>query len=276
MAGARELLSLPADRARPDKMSYRGGYRFLTVPRTAVDALRSVGRQEGATLFMTLVAIVDVWLAAYTGQEDLAIGSPVAGRSHVELEKTIGCFTNMVVLRTDVSGDPTFRELLGRVRATATEAFARQDIPFEKLVEALRPPRRFGYNPLFQVALVSYNAPGQELALPGLEASRMPVGTETSKFDLTVFAVERAGELHLGLEFSRDMFDEATADRMLGHLERLMGSVVAQPDRYGSNWWSAGTARNRLTHARRRSTGCSRNRQGALPMRWRWNLAARA
>lgn len=229
LAGAPELLTLPTDRPRPATQSYRGGYETLVVPRALADEFQAVGRREGATLFMTLLAVFDVLLWRYTGQEDLVVGSPVAGRSRVEIENLIGFFVNMVVLRTDVSGAPTFRELVGRVRETTLSAFTHQDAPFEKLVETLRPVRSPSQNPLFQVAVVLQNAPGTDLVLAGLELSRLPVTPDTAKFDLTLFATEKAGGLHLGLEYSSDLFDVATMRRMLGHLQQLMQGVVANP-----------------------------------------------
>jgi amino acid adenylation domain-containing protein len=229
LADAPELLTLPGDRPRPAALSFRGGYQSFVVPRTLADELQSLGRREGATLFMTLLAVFDVLLLAYTDQEDLVVGSPVAGRNLVEIENIIGFFVNMVVLRTDVSGNPSFRELLRRTRETATNAFAHQEAPFEKLVEALRPARTSSYNPLFQVALILQNAPGEELELPGLALSRLPVGTGTSKFDLTLFASDKADGLHLGIEYSSDLFDDATIRRMLGHLHQLIQGAVANP-----------------------------------------------
>lgn len=230
LAGAPECLTLPSDRPRPVTPSFSGGYHSIVVARALADELQALGRQQGATLFMTLLAVFDVLLLRYTGQEDLVIGSPVAGRNLVEVENIVGCFVNMVVLRTDASGNCSFRELLRRARETATSAFANQDAPFEKLVEVLRPARTPSYNPLFQVALILQNAPGEDLQLPGLALSRLPVGTGTSKFDLTLFAWEKSDGLHLGIEFSSDLFDDATILRMLGHLQQLIQGVVADPD----------------------------------------------
>ena len=159
LAGAPAVLELPSDRPRPPVQSVRGATQRFVLPRALSQALRQLSRQEGATLFMTLLAAFQVLLARYTGQDDIVVGSPIAGRTHTELEDLIGFFVNTLVLRTNLAGDPTFRELLGRVRAVTLEAYAHQDVPFERLVEELQPQRDLSRAPLVQVLFVLQNSP---------------------------------------------------------------------------------------------------------------------
>ena len=224
-------LELPTDRPRPAVPSGRGDERIATVPAGLLDAVRALGRREGATLYMTLLAAFQALLHRYSGQDDIAVGSPIAGRDRPELEELIGFFVNTLVLRGDLTGDPSFRELLRRTRRTALGAYAHQDLPFERLVSALDDGPESGRTPLFQVMFALQNAPlpaprSPELALTPLEA---PSGT--AKFDLTLFAAEESGGLRLTMEYSTDLFDPATVDRMLAHYRVLLGAVVAHPDR---------------------------------------------
>jgi non-ribosomal peptide synthetase component F len=180
---------------------------------------------------MALLAAFQVLLHRHSGQDDFAVGSPIAGRTRPELEDLIGFFINTLVLRADVRGDPGFRALLRRTRRAAIDAYAHQDLPFERLVTAMHPDRESGRSPLFQVMFAMQNAPlpslrSTELALTPLEA---PSGT--AKFDLTLFAAESAEGLHLILEYSGDLFEPATVDRMLDHFRLLLEAIVAQPDR---------------------------------------------
>ena len=223
-------LEIPTDRPRPPAMSHRGGTRSILVPRPVVDELKALGRKEGATLFMTLLSAFQVLLHRYSGQADVAVGSPIAGRTLSELEGLIGFFVNTLVLRGDVSGDPSFREFLKRVRKTALAAYAHQDLPFEQIVGALHPQRDPSRTPLFQAMLVLQNAPLPMPAGTDLELEVLDAMSGTAKFDLTLFATEDAQGMTLLMEYATDLFDAATIDRMLGHLKTLLESVVASPD----------------------------------------------
>ena len=186
-------------------------------------ALKELSRREGVTLFMTLLAAFQTQLHRYSGQEDIAVGSPIANRSREELEGLIGFFVNTLVMRTKLDGDPSFRELLGRVREVALEAYAHQDVPFEKLVEELKPERDPSRNPLFQVMMVLQNAADPALKLPGLTIERSSGETGTAMFDLTLELEERAEGIAGSFEYSTDLFDDATIERMIGHFAEIAG-----------------------------------------------------
>ncbi|HZW29446.1 MAG TPA: amino acid adenylation domain-containing protein [Isosphaeraceae bacterium] len=224
-------LELPTDRPRPAVPSQRGGLRTASLPRPLLEAVRGLGRQEGATLYMTLLAAFQVLLHRYSGQTDLAVGTPVAGRTHPELEGLIGLFVNTLVLRSDLSGDPGFRELLRRVRRTAIGAYAHQDLPFDKLVSVVQPERAGGRTPLFQVLFALQNAPLPTLQSPELTITPLEAASGTSKFDLSLYAREAAEGLELGMEYSTDLFDAATVDGMLAHYRVLLEGIMAEPDR---------------------------------------------
>jgi hypothetical protein len=178
-------LELPIDHPRPSTPTFKGATNTVDLPQSLSESLRSLSRQEGVTLFMTLLTGFQTLLHRYTEQEDISVGSPIAGRNRTELESLIGFFVNTLVLRVDLSGNPTFRELLRRVRDVSLGADAHQDIPFEKLVEELHPQRDFGSTPLFQVMFVLQNATKQELDLRGLSLTSLEAKGETAKFDLT-------------------------------------------------------------------------------------------
>ena len=224
-------LELPTDRPRPPVLGSRGGEAGLDVPQALVDSLRGLARQEGATLFMALLAGFQTLLSRYSGQEDLAIGSPIAGRTRMETEDLVGFFVNTLVLRGDLSGDPSFRALLGRVRRGALGAFAHQDLPFEQLVNVLHPERDPGRTPLFQVMFAMQNAPLPALESPGLAMTPIEAHGGTAKFEMTLSAMEKDDGLRLAIEYNADLFDSATADRMLRHLRLLLEGAVAAPDR---------------------------------------------
>jgi hypothetical protein len=223
-------LELPTDRPRPPLASQRGGQQSATVPKATLEALRALGRNEGATLYITLLAAFQVLLHRYSGQDDIAVGSPLAGRTRPELEGLIGFFVNTLVFRGDLSGDPSFRELLRRSRRTALAAYCHQDVPFEKLVTVLHPDRDASRTPLFQVMFALQNVPDAPLQAPDLLVTPLELASRTSKFDLTLFATEVAEGLRLVIEYSADLFDAATADRMLAHFEILLDEIVADAD----------------------------------------------
>ncbi|KKK44340.1 hypothetical protein LCGC14_3167270, partial [marine sediment metagenome] len=173
LVGGLPVLQLPTDRPRPAVQTFRGEKQSLLLPKELCETLKALSRREGVTLFMTLLAAFKTLLYRYTGQEDMVVGSPIAGRTRVEFEGLIGFFVNTLVLRTSLSGNPSFRELLGRVSDVTQGAYAHQDLPFEKLVEVLQPERSLSYSPLFQVMFVLMNAPQEALDLPGLTAAPM-------------------------------------------------------------------------------------------------------
>ena len=230
LEGGLPPLQLPTDRPRPSSQSYKGAKYPLAFNRRLTERLKTLGRAEEATLFMTLLAAFQALLQRYTGQDEFAIGSTIAGRNRGETEGLIGFFLNTLVLRGELDGDPTFRELLRRAKETAVGAFAHQDLPVELVLEALQPERNLSHNPLFQVLFILQTAPAPVLELPGLTLELLEVETGTAKFDLTLELVERPEGLRGSLEYSTDIFDEATVARMATHFEVLLESIAAEPD----------------------------------------------
>jgi amino acid adenylation domain-containing protein len=229
LAGA-STLQLPTDRPRPAVQTFRGARHALVLPSTLVQALKELSLQHGGTLFMTLLAALQVLLHRYTGQDDILVGSPIANRTQVETEGLIGFFVNTLVLRTDLSGDPRFGELLRRVREVALQAYSHQDLPFEKLLEELRPPRDLSRSPLFQVLFVFQNTPQQPSELAGLTLSFLEVDPETTKFDVTLNLAETSGHLYGYFEYSTDLFEAATIARMAGHFQTLLAGIAVNPE----------------------------------------------
>ena len=222
-------LDLPTDRPRLPVPTLRGSTYGLRLPRALTAALKELSRQQGVTLYMILVAAFQTLLHRYTGQEDVVIGTTTAGRTRAEAEALIGLFENTLVLRTDLSGNPSFGELLGRVREVILEAQGHEDLPFEYLVKELHPTRSLGQNPLFQVRLRLATAPP---ALPsGWMLAQMEVETGTSQFDLTLDLEDRPEGLISRFEYSTDLFDEATIARLAGHWQTLLEGIVADPTR---------------------------------------------
>ena len=224
-------LELPTDRPRPAAPSGRGGERWTTIPASTIEALRAVGRREGATLYMSLLAAFEVLLHRYTGAEDFAVGTPIAGRTRSEMEGLIGLFVNTLVMRADLAGDPTFRDLLRRVKADALGAYAHQDLPFDQLVGVLHPDRVAGRSPLFQAMFVLQNAPLPMPRTPDLEIAFVELAETTAKFDLTLSLVEDPAGTRARVEYRDELFDPATIDRMLAHYRTLLDAVAADPDR---------------------------------------------
>jgi amino acid adenylation domain-containing protein len=224
-------LQLPADRPRPPVLSYRGAFQELVFPGAMTRALRALSQHEGTTLFMTLFAAFAVLLHRYTGQDDIVVGSYVAGRDRAELEDLIGFFINTLVLRADLSEDPSFRTLLGRVREMALNAYAHQELPFEKLVEELQPERDLGRNPLFQVSFQLFStqtdrgSPKAADAAPPIEIKR-----GMAIFDIAVNIWDGPDQLSGHVEYSTDLFDPATMARFVGHFRTLLKSILAAPD----------------------------------------------
>ncbi len=235
LEGMPEELQLPTDRTRPAVMSHRGGTVPLELDAETHCALLGLARRSGASLFMVLQAGVAALLSRLGAGEDIPIGTVLAGRSEAELEELVGFFVNTLVLRTDVSGDPTFTELIERVRRFALEAYSHQEVPFDRLVEAVQPERSQSHHPLFQVVLVLQNAPEAKLELPGLQISEQELPETISKFDLTFSVNEQVsgtGEpqgLHGYIEYSADVFDEQTVEELAARLVRLLGAAVTSP-----------------------------------------------
>lgn len=226
LAGAPELLRLPTDRPRPPQLTYSGASEPFALDEQSVDSLRQVSRSCDATLFMTVLGAFQVLLARYSGQEDVAVGSPVAGRNRTEIEPLIGFFVNTVVLRTDLSGNPTVQELLQQVRKTALHAYANQDAPFEKLVEELQPERDLGRTPLFQVMMAMQNTPVQEWALPGVNLRVEDVENDTAKFDVSLFLHERGKGIYGSVRYRTDLFDASTIQRLVRHFRLLLETIA--------------------------------------------------
>ncbi|MEH2381686.1 MAG: amino acid adenylation domain-containing protein [Nostoc sp.] len=224
------VLNLPTKQLRPAVPSYRGAKQFLELPHSLTQALEALSYQEGVTLFMTMLAAFQTLLYRYTQQEDIVVGSPIANRNRSELEGLIGFFVNSLVLRTDFSGKPTFRELLNRVREVTLGAYSHQDLPFEKLVEELHPERDLSCNPLFQVVFSLQNTPIVALELPGLTLSLFEFDSKTAKLDLELHLWQDLDSLKGQMVYSTDLFDDTTITRMLGHFQTLLESIVANPE----------------------------------------------
>jgi hypothetical protein len=223
-------LELHTDRPRPVVQTYRGRIQSFPIPTTLFEGLKILSRREGITLFMTLLAAFQTLLYRYTGQEDISVGTPIAGRNRLETEGLIGFFVNILVLRTDLSDDPSFRELLGRVRDVALAAYAHQDLPFEKLVEELQPPRDLGRPPLFQVMFNLLPAPTSPVQWPDLTFSLLEVDSGTAEFDLSMTILEGPEGLRGTLQYNIDLFDAASIDRMLGHFQVVLEGITSDPE----------------------------------------------
>ena len=231
LAGAPTVLQLPMDRPRPAIQGWQGSTERVALPRLLTDALKTLGRRQEVTLFMTLLAALQTLLHRYTGEDDILVGAPIAGRTQVKTEPLIGFFANTLVLRTSLAGDPPFRELLRRVRDVCLEAYAHQELPFERLVEELHPERNRSHSPLIQTVLVLQNTPEVAPTFAGLTMSRLPVDAGVSKFDLLLDLTETAGELVGDLRYDTALFDAATIARIGEHFRTLLEGIIADPDR---------------------------------------------
>jgi amino acid adenylation domain-containing protein/non-ribosomal peptide synthase protein (TIGR01720 family) len=230
LGGELPQLELPTDRPRPRLQSYRGSHKAILFDESLTEAIKSFSQREGVTLFMTLLAGFNCLLYRYTGQTDLLVGTPIAGRTHSELQGVIGFFANTLVMRADIGAKSTFRDVVGVVRKAALDAYARQDLPFEQLVEALQPARDLSRTPIIQVLFVLQEPDPDRYELPELMLEPLEIETGTAKFDLTLTMVEKGAKLEAQFEYNADLFDDATVDRMLGHLEALLRKAVTQPD----------------------------------------------
>ncbi len=229
LGGELPILNLPTDRPLSPIQTFNGAQAKLNLPQNLTAALKNLSHQEGVTLFMTLLASFKTLLYRYTGQTDILVGSPIANRNRFEIDSLIGCFVNILVLRTDLDGKPSFRELLSRIKSTALNAY-HQDLPFEKLVQELQPQRDPSYNPLFQVVFVLQNLPLPNQKLSNLSITWQEGYTATAKFDLTLYIEDREKELFATCEYNTDLFNADTINRMLGHFQALLASIVANPD----------------------------------------------
>ncbi len=225
-----EALNLPLDRPRPAIASFEGASLRLGLPLALVERLRELGRSENASLYMVLLAAFQVLLHRYSGQEDIVVGSPIANRNRTEIEGLVGFFVNSLVMRCDLSGRPSFREALRRVRAGALAAFAHQDLPFEKLVEELRPERKLSQNPLFQVMFVLQNAPIGSFELPEIKLAPFELDVTRTRFDLELHLWEQRVGLLAVAFYNTDLFDRETIERLLGHFRSVLEEGVARPD----------------------------------------------
>ncbi|HEU0051568.1 MAG TPA: amino acid adenylation domain-containing protein, partial [Longimicrobium sp.] len=225
------VLELPTDWPRPAVQSFRGGFHAFRLPERLVAGVDRLAVEAGTTRFMTLLAAFKALLLRYTGQDDVVVGTPIAGRHRTEVEGLVGLFVNTLAMRTDLSGDPGFRELLRRVQDTTLNAYAHQDLPFEKLVEELKVERSLSRHPIFQV---SFSVQGMEADSEGLPGTRMELtqgDTGTTKFDLTFALLPVPGGLNGGIDYATDLFDRETVERMARHFEALLEAALAEPDR---------------------------------------------
>jgi len=229
LAGAPELLQLPTDFPRPAVQTFLANKVDFRIDGALTQGLRNLGQQAGATLFMTLLAAFQVLLARYSGQDDIVVDAPIANRTHKAIEPLIGFFVNDLALRADLSGNPTFLDLLDQVRHTTQGAYAHQDLPFDRLVEALHPRRNLGYNPVTQVAFALQNAPMGDFTLPDLHVRPLDLTVQQTRMDLEVHLWERGDGLDGSLIYNRNLFAAATSERMSGHFQTLLAAIAADP-----------------------------------------------
>jgi amino acid adenylation domain-containing protein len=231
LANLNPVLELPTDFSRPLVQSYRGKSQSVPLPEKLSSSLQELGHREGVTLYMLLLAAFQTLLYRYTGQEDILVGSPIAGRNRTEVERLIGFFVNTIVLRTDLSGDPSFRQLLAKVCSTTLEAYSYQDLPFDKLVEELQPERSLAYNPIFQVMFSVEKSPILQREFAGSTARSLPIESKTVKFDLDITVMEDSvNELVVVWNYNTDLFNPSTIERMAGHFQTLLEGIVANPE----------------------------------------------
>jgi hypothetical protein len=230
LAGAPDVLELPTDRPRPAVQSFNGGVKRVEVNARVSHELRRLSHDEGATLFMTILAGFSVLLGRYSGQHDLLVGTTSANRRRADVENLIGFFVNTLVMRMNLYGDPTFRELLARVKEVALEAYAHQDLPFEKLVEELKPARDLSRQPLVQVCINQQSAPSTGFKLSEVKLSPMRIDTGTTKFDLVLEVIPDRSRVRGWLAYNSDIFNESTINGVLNHFYQLLESIVARPD----------------------------------------------
>jgi amino acid adenylation domain-containing protein len=224
------LLDIPTDRSRPAILSHRGSCHRFRIEAAVTSRLKEACRRAQGTLYMGLLAILQILLARYTGSQNILVGTPVSGRNDGDLRELIGCFVNTVVMRTDLAGDPGFAGVLKRVRKVVLDALSHQDVTIEQLIRHLRPERDRGHAPIFQVMLIFQNMPKQLPRLPGLRVEELAFDRGMAKFDLTLEVAEQDGGLDCEFEYRTDLFEPATIERMVGHFLRLLASALDEPD----------------------------------------------
>ncbi|HKX32481.1 MAG TPA: condensation domain-containing protein, partial [Blastocatellia bacterium] len=230
LGGQLPLLELPADHPRPSIPSYRGATISFPLPAELPPSLKTLSRREGVTLFMLLLAAFKTLLYRYTGQEDIIIGTSAENRNRAEIEPLIGFFVNTLPLRTDLSGNPRFTELVARVKEVALGGYTHQDLPFERLVEEIQPERSIGQMPLFKIAFGVQNAPGEDLKLEGLKITQLAAEHEGARFDLAIWVIEDSEGMQVSWIYSQDLFEEETVARMHRHFETLLFGIVDRPE----------------------------------------------
>ena len=230
LRGSPTLLELPTDRPRPAVQTSNGAQEIVTFAPDLLRRINDLCKSEGSTLYMTLLAGFNALLARYTAANDVIVGTPIAGRNRTETENLIGFFVNTLVLRNDLSGDPTFREILSRVRKTVLEAFSHQELPFEKLVAAVRPDRSLSYNPVYQIMFALQDTAGSRIRIPGLNIEALKIKVSASKFDLFLSARQATGGLEITVEYNSDLFDQTTIQRFVLHYKQLLESAVGDPN----------------------------------------------
>ncbi|MGB7891209.1 MAG: amino acid adenylation domain-containing protein, partial [Microcoleus sp.] len=235
LGGNLPVLNLPTDRPRSAVQTFRGAVHKFTIPKAIAEEIVQLSQREKATLFMTLLAAFKTLLYRYTGQEDILVGSPIANRNRREIEEVIGLFANTLVFRTNLSSNPTFKELLARVREVALGAYNHQDLPFDKLVEIIHHERDLSHNPLFQVLFSLRNVRMPQIKLPGVTLSSLEIERKTARFDLALDLEEGLEGINGTLEYSEDLFDASTARRIAGHFLTLLESIAANPEQRISN-----------------------------------------
>jgi hypothetical protein len=228
LTGAPPVLLLPTDRPRPEKPTFRGAIHHFLLPASLAGAIRTLSRQQGGTGFMTMLAAFQTLILHYTKQPDIVLGTDLANRTTLQTEALIGFFVNLIALRTNLSGNPTFVELLGRVREVALGAYAHQDVPFDKLVEELQPERSLSHNPLVQVLFVQENTPRATTPMPGLKIGSFPMDVP-SKFDMVVFVFETDKGISGIWLYNPDLFDASTIARMAGLYQLVLEKATANP-----------------------------------------------
>ncbi|MBN2001946.1 MAG: amino acid adenylation domain-containing protein [Anaerolineae bacterium] len=230
LAGAPAILELPIARPRPAVRTSNGAIHRFRISPAVAQAIRALSQQEKVTPFMILLGAFQILLHRYTGQTDIVVGTPIANRNHSEIEPLIGFFVNTLVLRTDLSGNPTLRQLLQRVREVTLDAYAHQDVPFEKLVEDLQPDRNLSHNPLFQIMFIYQNMPNATLRLPGLTIENLEFHNSTAKFDLNVVVEDIEDGFDLAVTYSTDLFDATVIRRLAEHYRMLLAGIAADPE----------------------------------------------
>ena len=232
LTGISPFFSLPTDMPRPSVQSFQGKVELFQIDSHTTNALKRLSRKSGVTLFTTLLSVFKILLYRYTNQQDVVVGTPIAGRSHKETMSLIGFFINTLVLRTDLSGNPNFTQLLDRVSSTVLDAYTHQHLPFEKLVEELKPERSLSYSPLFQIMFILQNTPETVLELSNLNVEQYKLERVSAKFDLTMSIKETENTLVGEIEYSTDLFKKQTIEQMSMHYKTLIEAVIAEPNQH--------------------------------------------